>query len=142
MDQKVNTIRESRWQVLITEALSSGMTKREWCRLHDISIRKFFYWQNKLRKKALLKAETQPKALAAADYPISDEEPAFLELAPPGEISCAEDTAFTRPASPDKATVETLKPELLLAYGGFQILVSHETGEDVLRKVIRVLKNA
>ena len=142
MDQKVRKIREERWQELISEAISSGMTKREWCRLHGIRTRQFFYWQNKLRKKALLTQETKQDAVPTKTYSPENEEPGFLELTPPDETPTAGMTTLAAHSGPERIPMESLKPELLLAYGGFQVLVGHEVEEDVLRKVIRVIKNA
>ena len=142
MDQKVSKIRETRWQEIISEALSSGMTKREWCQLHGIRTRQFFYWQNKLRKKALLTQETTPDAASKKTCSSEDETPGFLELTPPEEISITGKAALAGPSRPERGPIESLNPELLLAYGGFQILVGHEIEEDVLKKVIRVIKDA
>ena len=142
MDQNVKKIRESRWQELISEALSSGMTKSEWCRLHGIRIRKFYYWQGKLRKKALLNEGIDPGAVPKTTCPSEDEEPTFIELTPPEELSAAVKPVLSHPSKPERAPIDELKPELLLAYGGFQVLIGHEIEEDILKKVIRVIKDA
>ena len=47
MDQDSYDVRITKWESLIREANSSGISKTEWCQLHGISKYKFYYWQLK-----------------------------------------------------------------------------------------------
>lgn len=49
-------INKSQWQELIREQSESGLSIREWCRRHNMSHGKFYYWQRVIREEALIKA--------------------------------------------------------------------------------------
>ena len=45
MDTNASAVRLTSWVNLIREANTSGLPKKVWCKEHDISTRKFYYWQ-------------------------------------------------------------------------------------------------
>ena len=49
MDSKVSEVRLSSWIDLIREANTSDLPKKVWCSEHNITTRKFYYWQKKVR---------------------------------------------------------------------------------------------
>jgi transposase-like protein len=56
MDQVTQAKTELRlqgWSELIAECQSSCMTVKDWCALHDINIKTYYYWLRKIRKQAL-----------------------------------------------------------------------------------------
>ena len=63
MDKEAAAIRFANWEQLIVAANSSGLRKREWCEQNGITEKTFYYWQRKVRSKAI---ETM-KALKAVD---------------------------------------------------------------------------
>lgn len=65
MDQDAYNVRLTRWETLIREANSSGISKIEWCRQHGISENMFYYWQRKVRARAV--AGLQVKAAGSSD---------------------------------------------------------------------------
>ena len=49
MDQLTTEIRARNWAAIVTECNSSTLSKQEWCRQNNVSIKSFYYWQHKLR---------------------------------------------------------------------------------------------
>lgn len=43
-------INKAQWQELIREQSESGLSIREWCRRHNMSHGKFYYWQRVIRE--------------------------------------------------------------------------------------------
>jgi transposase-like protein len=58
MKTSKHEINKARWQELIREQSESGLSIREWCRRHNMSHGKFYYWQRVIREEALIKAGT------------------------------------------------------------------------------------
>ena len=49
MDKSTSDVRLARWLPIIEECVASGMSKKDWCREHNIELKKFYYWQRKAR---------------------------------------------------------------------------------------------
>ena len=60
MDQKTHEIRLAQWEPIIKECKASGLSVAAWCRENNISAKKFYYWQRRLR--AALTGGTTPDA--------------------------------------------------------------------------------
>ena len=71
MDKEAAAIRFANWEQLIVAANSSGLRKREWCAQNGITEKSFYYWQRKVREKAI---ETM-KALK----PVGESMPAAIQ---------------------------------------------------------------
>ncbi len=52
MDEITDEVRLREWGAAIAECNNSGMRKREWCRLHGISEKTFYYRQRLVRLAA------------------------------------------------------------------------------------------
>lgn len=52
MDQITTDVRHNNWAMIISECNSSGISKAEWCRQNNVSIKSFYYYQKKLRNEA------------------------------------------------------------------------------------------
>lgn len=50
-------IRLKEWAAKINEQRASGKSVREWCLIQDISIKTYYYWQNRVRDAVLEAAE-------------------------------------------------------------------------------------
>ena len=78
MDQRVSEIRLAQWKQIVLEGNQASVTKREWCRQNGINEKSFFYWQRKIRLKAL-EARNTPSAIVPV--PSADvSKPTFVEL--------------------------------------------------------------
>lgn len=48
MLKKTKDFRLAEWKKILTEANSSGMSKRAWCKANGINERKLYYWQHRI----------------------------------------------------------------------------------------------
>lgn len=133
MDQNAYNIRYARWEKLICEANSSGMPKIEWCRLHGISENQFYYWQKRVRTKAITKMQQQIECNT-----LSSQNSSLIELSPPAD-SVPADTLLRDPNFLSPTDHQT---DLLLRFGSFEIQVNSPAAEETLRMVMKVLHNA
>lgn len=58
MKTSKHEIHKAQWQELIREQSESGLSIRDWCRRHNMSHGKFYYWQRVIREEVLIKAGT------------------------------------------------------------------------------------
>lgn len=136
MDQDVSAIRFAHWKKLIEEANSSGMKKCEWCALHGVTEKQFFYWQRKVRAAAISEMRDRTKLLPGA---AQNTDGAFVELKPPvQEPSIIEDTSFLADTSSRPAAC----PEIAIVSGAFRVLLGESFSEKALKKVLRAMRDA
>lgn len=66
MDSNVVEVREQQWLERIMACNQSGQTRNAWCQENGVSLKSYYYWQNKLRWKMTAvmgaKAEEIPQA--------------------------------------------------------------------------------
>lgn len=140
MDKDAYEIRMKQWASIIQEAGSSGLTKTEWCKEHNISLRNFYYWQRKLRQYVLSHDEVNPSlpAKRTPDKALEGDSaiqplPVFCELTPPK----------SEPAKPagELGFTEPFIPEIALCYGDFHFLIGNTVSEKTLSTVLSVLRH-
>ena len=127
MDQRASEIRLAQWEQIVLEGNQASVTKREWCRQNGINEKSFFYWQRKIRLKAL-EARNTPSAIA----PVPDTDsskPAFVEL------------PFTCGTNENKSDINVL-PELMIQVDDCKIFVTASIQESTLQTVMKVIRNA
>ena len=137
MDQYSYDVRITKWESLIREANSSGISKTEWCQLHGISKYKFYYWQRKVRARA--GAGLQAKTVGCNDPLKSEPASSLVELTLPA-IEPPE--LETTPLPHGLNTQIDHTAELLLRVGAYEIQVNSPAAEETLCMVMRVLRNA
>ena len=142
MDKEAAAIRFANWEQLIVAANSSGLRKREWCLQNGISEKSFYYWQRKVREKAIdtMKAlKPDGELLSAAiqqdqAIALSRTESSFVEL------SFQKETPSI-PAAPCEPASNN-HPELMLQVGDFQLFINGNIQEQTLATVLKVMRNA
>ena len=77
MDQRTSEIRLAQWKQIVLEGNQASVSKREWCRQNGISEKSFFYWQRKIRLKALDTRETSCHRTSSTHC---SSRPGFVEL--------------------------------------------------------------
>ena len=127
MDQQATVIRASQWEQIIQEANSSSISKREWCRQNHVDEKSFYYWQHKLRMKAI----SELKSAANVPVPAVPSGSGFVELPIHSMASTSR-----MPDLPDGS------PELMLQVGDCRIYVGSSIQESTLRTVMKVIRDA
>ena len=137
MDQEAYNVRVARWEALIREANSAGIPKIEWCRNHNISENQFYYWQRRVRTRAV--AELQMNAVTNSGLMRSEQASSLVELRPPITDSSVIEAA---PLNNSHNVQTNHTTDLLLRIGAYEIQVSGPATEETLRMVLRVLGDA
>lgn len=141
MRKEIHEIRLREWEKLFEDYRASGLSQRQWCEQHNLKLRAFQYWQHLLREEALTKAEQSSNKSTmvpvAAESPHQDQ---FVEITP--QIDRVPIKV------PDKPVAETINdipqpaPEIKIEFGNYKVFVKSCDSEDILKMVLRSLKNA
>ena len=136
MDSGVYNIRLARWQKLIYEANTSGIKKVDWCQMHGITTKQFYYWQKKVRVIALDEIKTDGDNEEQDALP-PVQPPAFLELRPPAQN-------LREPADSCGIQIhgESSAAPLTLQFKDCQMLITENVSEAMLRMAVRVVRDA
>lgn len=66
--------RAQSWAMVIKECTESGMSNKDYCQQHGISLKSYYYWLKKLRTQM---AESAPQLVQLGDVP---ESPEYLHI--------------------------------------------------------------
>lgn len=138
MRPELHEIRLKQWEKIIAECNASDMSKHAWCKEHNIKDRQFQYWQALLREEALKKVEKAGSTVPA--IPTQTEASTFVDITPQTDVSISQKPEPT-PSIP-VSSPSSNSPEVRIEYSGFKIYVQSAMSEDVLKMVLRTLKNA
>ena len=78
MDRITHDVRLSNWKAVVEQCQSrpKGQTIASWCEENDISVKQYYYWQRRVRKKAV---QTAPAALLPSS-PREEAQVSFAEI--------------------------------------------------------------
>lgn len=148
MDSKVSEVRLSSWIDLIREANTSDLPKKVWCSEHNITTRKFYYWQKKVRSYFLENAtlfqhsvssrDAKSPILSAQESAAKEEWARFYEIPEP-TLLCPDEANDTSPAL---IPGESLTPSMMIRCGSCQVYVGNNVCADTLSTVLKVIRNA
>lgn len=118
MDKITHEIRLKQWTSIIQECHSSGMTVRAWCLENNVSDKKFYYWQRRLREKAYNAIEKQE----------SNKPTNFVQL----PVSASVDS----PKNPTSFTAD-----MVVHIGNNVLELSNTVSEELLSRVLKVISD-
>ena len=122
MDKVTRQFRLQQWAEALRDRKESGLTVKEWCRLHNVSKFQYYYRQKEVREHA---------AQYLALQPVQTDKPVFVEVAQAQQSQPVR--PYTDPAlSGVSACIRT---------GNADILVSDETSEELLVKILRAVRS-
>ncbi len=138
MDARIMAMRMERWREIIVACNTSGMKKKEWMRIHNISPKMFYRKQKQLREYEMEKA-----GLTCADIPAGQKPAEFFDLT----------TALTRQTNeiPTQTWAESvnnnvsqrgIKPEIMIQAGPYNLYIGSDVTETTLTTVLRVIGHA
>lgn len=111
--------REQKWAGIMQECRNSGLSNRAWCQEHGISIKTFYYWQNKLRRTA---AE-QIRVKSAVSLAIQEQQtivPVIL---------------------PERESTSLNIPAVIIQKGDLRIEINKGTSDTTVSAVLRSVKH-
>jgi len=129
MDRDAYEVRLNQWEKLIQEASTCGKSKKQWCIDNGVSAKQFYYWQRKVRHRAIEKSCLVPEKTL----------PGFATL----ELS-AEELPHIQNATalaPDPRNVNTASA-VVLCCKDYRLLIGDSISEQTLKTVLRAIKNA
>ena len=144
MDSRVMSLRAQRWKEIIAACNTSGMKKADWMRLHGVSEKSFYRWQNILRDQVLDEVETS--------YPIVPDYVAVSDKRAAGAGAVPELVDMTAIISqkPDGKTSPMLSatsqkqitPEIMIQAGPYNLYIGSGVTEATLSTVLKVIGHA
>lgn len=126
MDRNSHKVRREQWLRIVTECNSrdQSIPKIQWCRMNEVNIKSFYYWQRRFRNELLIQS-----AASATQVP------AFVDI--------TSQVSGSAPISEEAVSAErTLVPELMIQSGDFRVYVSGAVQEQTLGTVMKVLRHA
>ena len=127
MDQITHEVRHQKWLDWINQCNASGLTRKEWCRLHGVSTKTFYYRQKQLRNEAFalsVKSDAQNKLVSS--------ETAFAEIEVPRPLP----TVQPREVRPE------FQPDAVIRTCTLTIEVSNNASRDILSLIQAVVTHA
>ena len=145
-NQMVHQERQEYWRELIKQCDASGHTQQEWCQENKVCSASLSRWRNQIWRE-----EEAEKEFAAAR-----EEHSFVEIkAVPNEDSNEGkgliltrragkrvSTKQARPIRQESIEPRLMKPDAIIGYREYMIGVYEDTSDQLLRKVVEVLRYA
>jgi hypothetical protein len=113
MDNNTVKVQERQWLERIMACNQSGQTRSTWCQENGVSLKSFYYWQNKLRWKMTAAMGTKTEEMPQAD---------FVPLRLPGP----------------KETRTAAAPVVMRA-GGMEIEIHETASEALIGRLLRVV---
>jgi len=107
-----------KWLPIISEAQKSNLSARAWCKQHGISVDKFYYWRRKLSR---------------------DNQGAHLPKGPAGPTGIAQVNLVLR-QDQEASSHSLAQPQVMIKIDDFQVYVGASFDDEVLRRVLGVVK--
>ena len=131
MNEEIMRMKLTYWSGLIKEAKASGMKISEWCKMNQMTTRKYYYWHNKVMHSTYTMAvENGVIQTTEAGRPLQAALPAVPEFA-----------ELTLPDSENEFSLRR-NPGITIDCGEFTINIDNEFSEGELLKVLRVMSHA
>lgn len=122
------------WTAIIAERNTSNLTVAEYCKQNNLSRNAYFYWLRQLRDEAIeLSSVYKP-----IDDTFIDKNNRIVELIPAGNNSSAVPITIPEDKTPRSNENESIK----ISIGDINIHAYLDTSDELLSKVIRVIRNA
>ena len=131
------------WKKLVADADSSGLSKSEWCRRNNKTLKQLNYWRHRLVE---LSAEKIPGKDDMGAEPVSPDRETgkFIEMSIADDLT--EDHYAPKPAKTSLtrsvSRYAESQPEIRIETSSFSIYVRNGVHEETLRMVLKVAANA
>lgn len=125
MDKTTHEVRLHQWSEMIQAQLSSGKSKREWCRENGVSEKQFFYWQRQVRRELY---ESQTGALVAR---VDTSGPSLVEL-----------PIAQGYRSQTNQAAQGFRPDAIISIGNVTVGVAENVSEALLMSIGKMIRHA
>ena len=118
MDKSTHQIRREQWTQIINNCLTSGQSKKTWCRENGVCEKTFYYWQRILRNEAYIEMK---QLSVPAPVPKAPELPvAFVEL---------------KPTPVNSEPVSAFQPDIVIRKGQLVLEISNSASPELLSQL-------
>ena len=118
MDKSTHQIRREQWTQIINNCLTSGQSKKTWCRENGVCEKTFYYWQRILRNEAYIEMK---QLSVPAPVPQAPELPvAFVEL---------------KPTPVNSEPVSAFQPDIVIRKGQLVLEISNSASPELLSQL-------
>ena len=118
MDKSTHQIRREQWSQIINNCLTSGQSKKTWCRENGVCEKTFYYWQRILRNEAYIEMK---QLSVPAPVPKAPELPvAFVEL---------------KPTPVNSEPVSAFQPDIVIRKGQLVLEISNSASPEILSQL-------
>jgi hypothetical protein len=136
------SLRAQRWKEIIAACNTSGMKKVDWMRLHGVSEKSFYRWQNILRDQVLDGVETSypivPDYVAVSDKRQAGAVPELIDMTAIISQKPGEKISPAQSAVPQKQ----ITPEIMIQAGPYNLYIGNSVTEATLATVLKVIGHA
>ena len=136
MDARVMAMRMERWREIIVACNTSGMKKKEWMRIHNVSPKMFYRKQKELRDYEMKKVGITP-----ADIPAGQTSTEFFDLT---TVLSRQTKEISTPTGKryDNYALQINQPELMIQVGAYNLYIGNGITESTLATVLRAINHA
>jgi len=127
VDKIAHEVRTQEWFSIIQACNTSGQPKKQWCEENGISIRKFFYWQKKIRAGLYTETKKDTAIVPVPRVEATQMAPAFAEI-PATPVPVGAGVAF--------------QSDAVITVGGVSIQLSNSATKELLDRISGVLSHA
>ena len=118
MDKSTHQIRREQWSQIINNCLTSGQSKKTWCRENGVCEKTFYYWQRILRNEAYIEMK---QLSVPAPVPKAPELPvAFVER---------------KPTPVNSEPVSAFQPDIVIRKGQLVLEISNSASPELLSQL-------
>ena len=137
MDARIMGMRMERWREIVVACNTSGMKKKEWLQIHNISPKTFYRNQKLLREYEMEKA-----GLTSADIPAGQKPTEFFDLTT--ALTCQPNEIKTQTwAEPISFISQNqMTPEIMIQTGSYNLYIGSGVTETTLATVLKVISRA
>ncbi len=137
MDARIMAMRLERWREIIVACNTSGMKKKEWMRIHNVSPKMFYRKQKELREYEMERA-----GITTSDIPAGQKPAEFFDLTTALTRRTSEISAQTWVKPVSTVQEKQITPEIMIQAGPYNLYIGSGVTESTLATVLKVIGHA
>ena len=137
VDARIKAMRLERWREIIVACNTSGMKKKDWMRIHNISSKSFYRKQKEIREYEMEKA-----GITAADIPSGQKASEFFDVTKALSQQTVENALPSGNRYNCCIVPQMNNPELMIQVGSYNLYIGSGVTEATLSTVLRVIGRA
>ncbi|MBS4039961.1 MAG: hypothetical protein KGZ81_05115 [Flavobacteriales bacterium] len=129
MENRIKSVtsqyRQEKWANIIAERNASGLNVKDWCRINNIKESAYYYWLRKIRHSIIE---------SFAQHNEKKDDITFVPMLSDSLIDNVE-------SRKSDSLISTAKTEVIIRSGEVTVEFGNQTSQDLILKVLKVLKD-